>query len=222
MTYLSLEGVIKIFTGIIEEVGRLSDIKKEKDLYTLKVSCKKVLEGTKKGDSIATNGVCLTVTELSDDFYVAEVMVETINSTNFKNLSSGEALNLERALSPSKRLDGHIVQGHVDGVGEIINILKRGHEIVYRIKFDSDNFKYIAEKGSIALDGISLTVSKVSENYFEVSIIPTTIADTNLELKSLGEKINIETDIIGRYVYNFVNAKETSKITKNFLIENGF
>ena len=207
MTYLSLEGVIKIFTGIIEEVGRLSDIKKEKDLYTLKVSCKKVLEGTKKGDSIATNGVCLTVTELSDDFYVAEVMVETINSTNFKNLSSGEALNLERALSPSKRLDGHIVQGHVDGVGEIINILKRGHEI---------------EKGSIALDGISLTVSKVSENYFEVSIIPTTIADTNLELKSLGEKINIETDIIGRYVYNFVNAKETSKITKNFLIENGF
>lgn len=222
MTYLSLEGVIKIFTGIIEEVGRLSDIKKEKDLYTLKVSCKKVLEGTKKGDSIATNGVCLTVTELGDDFYVAEVMVETINSTNFKNLSSGEALNLERALSPSKRLDGHIVQGHVDGVGEIINILKRGHEIVYRIKFDSDNFKYIAEKGSIALDGISLTVSKVSENYFEVSIIPTTIADTNLESKNLGEKINIETDIIGRYVYNFVNAKETSKITKNFLIENGF
>lgn len=222
MTYLSLEGVIKIFTGIIEEVGRLSDIKKEKDLYTLKVSCKKVLEGTKKGDSIATNGVCLTVTELGDEYYKAEVMVETINSTNFKNLSSGEALNLERALSPSKRLDGHIVQGHVDGVGEIINILKRGHEIVYRIKFDSDNFKYIAEKGSIALDGISLTVSKVSENYFEVSIIPTTIADTNLESKNLGEKINIETDIIGRYVYNFVNAKETSKITKNFLIENGF
>ena len=222
MTYLSLEGVIKIFTGIIEEVGRLSDIKKEKDLYTLKVSCKKVLEGTKKGDSIATNGVCLTVTELGDEFYKAEVMVETINSTNFKNLSSGEALNLERALSPSKRLDGHIVQGHVDGVGEIINILKRGHEIVYRIKFDSDNFKYIAEKGSIALDGISLTVSKVGENYFEVSIIPTTIADTNLANKNLGEKINIETDIIGRYVYNFVNAKETSKITKNFLLENGF
>lgn len=221
-TYLSLEGVIEIFTGIIEEIGRLADIKKEKDLYTLKVSCKKVLEGTKKGDSIATNGVCLTVTELGDDFYKAEVMVETINSTNFKTLSGGEALNLERALSPSKRLDGHIVQGHVDGVGEIVNILKRGHEIVYRIKFESDNFKYIAEKGSITLDGISLTVSKVGENYFEVSIIPTTIADTNLAGKNLGEKINIETDIIGRYVYNFVNTKEASKITKNFLLENGF
>lgn len=221
-TYLSLEGVIEIFTGIIEEIGRLADIKKEKDLYTLKISCKKVLEGTKKGDSIATNGVCLTVTELGDDFYKAEVMVETINSTNFKTLSLGEPLNLERALSPSKRLDGHIVQGHVDGVGEIVNILKRGHEIVYRIKFESDNFKYIAEKGSIALDGISLTVSKVGENYFEVSIIPTTIADTNLASKKLGEKINIETDIIGRYVYNFVNTKEASKITKNFLLENGF
>lgn len=221
-TYLSLEGVIEIFTGIIEEIGRLADIKKEKDLYTLKISCKKVLEGTKRGDSIATNGVCLTVTELGDDFYKAEVMVETINSTNFKTLSRGEPLNLERALSPSKRLDGHIVQGHVDGVGEIVNILKRGHEIVYRIKFDSDNFKYIAEKGSIALDGISLTVSKVGENYFEVSIIPTTIADTNLASKNLGEKINIETDIIGRYVYNFVNTKDASKITKNFLLENGF
>lgn len=221
-TYLSLEGVIEIFTGIIEEIGKLADIKKEKDLYTLKISCKKVLEGTKRGDSIATNGVCLTVTELSDDFYKAEVMVETINSTNFKTLSRGEPLNLERALSPSKRLDGHIVQGHVDGVGEIVNILKRGHEIVYRIKFDSDNFKYIAEKGSIALDGISLTVSKVGENYFEVSIIPTTIADTNLANKKVGEKINIETDIIGRYVYNFVNTKEASKITKNFLLENGF
>ena len=221
-TYLSLEGVIEIFTGIIEEIGRLADIKKEKDLYTLKISCKKVLEGTKRGDSIATNGVCLTVTELGNDFYKAEVMVETINSTNFKTLSLGEPLNLERALSPSKRLDGHIVQGHVDGVGEIVNILKRGHEIVYRIKFDSDNFKYIAEKGSIALDGISLTVSKVGENYFEVSIIPTTIADTNLASKKLGEKINIETDIIGRYVYNFVNTKEASKITKNFLLENGF
>lgn len=221
-TYLSLEGVIEIFTGIIEEIGRLADIKKERDLYTLKISCKKVLEGTKRGDSIATNGVCLTVTELGNDFYKAEVMVETINSTNFKTLSLGELLNLERALSPAKRLDGHIVQGHVDGVGEIINILKRGHEIVYRIKFDSDNFKYIAEKGSIALDGISLTVSKIGENYFEVSIIPTTIADTNLASKKLGEKINIETDIIGRYVYNFVNTKEASKITKNFLLENGF
>ena len=213
MTYLSLEGVIKIFTGIIEEIGSLSDIKRESDLYSLRISCSKVLEGTKRGDSIATNGVCLTVTELGQDFYKADVMAETINSTTFKNLKRGEKLNLERALIPSKRLDGHIVQGHVDG---------HGNEIVYRIKFDSDNFKYIAPKGSIALDGISLTVSKVGEKYFEVSIIPTTIRDTNLINKKVGDMINIETDIIGRYVYNFVNAKTESKITKSFLLENGF
>lgn len=222
MTYLSLEGVIKIFTGIIEEIGSLSDIKRESDLYSLRVSCKKVLEGTRMGDSIATNGVCLTVTELGEDFYKADVMVETIKSTTFKNLKRGERLNLERALSPSKRFDGHIVQGHVDGLGEIISILNHGNEIVYRIKFDSDNFKYIAPKGSIALDGISLTVSKVGEKYFEVSIIPTTIRDTNLMNKKVGDMINIETDIIGRYIYNFVNAKSESKITESFLLENGF
>lgn len=214
--------MIKIFTGIIEEIGSLSDIKKEIDLYSLRVSCKKVLEGTKIGDSIATNGVCLTVTELGEDFYKADVMVETIKSTSFKNLKRGEKLNLERALSPAKRLDGHIVQGHVDGLGEIISILNHGNEIVYRIKFDSDNFKYIAPKGSISLDGISLTVSRVGEKYFEVSIIPTTIRDTNLINKKVGDMINIETDIIGRYVYNFVNAKSESKITESFLLKNGF
>jgi riboflavin synthase, alpha subunit len=214
--------VIEIFTGIIEEVGKLSEIKKDRDLYTLKVSCKKVLENIKKGDSIATNGVCLTVTELGDDFYKAEVMVETINSTNFKNLKPLDNLNLERALSPNKRLDGHIVQGHIDGIGEIINILNSGNEIVYKIKFESDNFKYIVQKGSIALDGISLTVSKVYKNYFEVSIIPTTISETNLKYKKIGDKINIETDIIGRYIYSFVNKKNKSKITREFLIENGF
>lgn len=214
--------MIKIFTGIIEEIGSLSDIKKEIDLYSLRVSCKKVLEGTKIGESIATNGVCLTVTELGEDFYKADVMVETIKSTTFKNLKRGEKLNLERALSPAKRLDGHIVQGHVDGLGEIISILNHGNEIVYRIKFDSDNFKYIAPKGSISLDGISLTVSRVGEKYFEVSIIPTTIRDTNLINKKVGDMINIETDIIGRYVYNFVNAKSESKITESFLLENGF
>lgn len=214
--------MIKIFTGIIEEIGKLVDLKRERDLYSLKISCKKVLEGTKIGDSIATNGVCLTVTELADDYYKADVMVETINSTTFKNLKRGESLNLERALSPSKRLDGHIVQGHVDGIGEISSILNRGKEIVYGINFPSDNFKYIAPKGSIALDGISLTVSKLRDNYFEVSIIPTTIRDTNLINKKVGDEINIETDIIGRYVYNFVNTKEESKISKSFLLENGF
>ncbi|CDZ74608.1 riboflavin synthase, alpha subunit [Peptoniphilus sp. ING2-D1G] len=215
--------MIKIFTGIIEEIGILNSIKKENDLYTLEVSAEKVLAGTKHGDSIATNGVCLTVTEIGKDFYRAEVMIETINSTNFKNLKKDEKLNLERALSFSKRLGGHIVQGHVDGVGEITNIINKNREIVYRIKFEGNNFKYIVEKGSIALDGISLTVSKVETNSFEVSIIPTTISETTLSNKKVGEKINIETDIIGRYVYNFLKFEDKKEsITLDFLRKNGF
>jgi len=215
--------LIVIFTGIIEEIGVLNSIKKESDLYTLEVSAKKVLEDTKYGDSIATNGVCLTVTEIGSNFYKAEVMVETINSTNFKDLKKGDKLNLERALSPTKRLDGHIVQGHVDGVGEIINIVNNNREVVYRIKFEGENSKYIVEKGSIALDGISLTVSKVCKDYFEVSIIPTTVLETILSNKKVGEKINIETDIIGRYVYSFLNvSNKKESITLDFLRENGF
>ncbi|MDO5041189.1 MAG: riboflavin synthase [Peptoniphilus sp.] len=212
-----------MFTGIIEEVGVLKSIKKESDLYTLEIVAEKVLEGTKCGDSIATNGVCLTVTELGNNFYKAEVMVETINSTNFESLKKGEKLNLERALCPSSRLDGHIVQGHVDGVGEITNIINNNREVVYRIKFEGDNFKYIVAKGSIALDGISLTVSRVGRNFFEVSIIPTTISETALSSKKVGDRINIETDIIGRYVYSFLDHKDKKQsITLDFLRENGF
>lgn len=214
--------MINIFTGIIEEIGTLNSIKKESDLYTLEVSAKKVLEGTKYGDSIATNGVCLTVTEMGANFYKAEVMLETINSTNFKDLKKGANLNLERALSPSKRLDGHIVQGHIDGVGEITNIINNNREVVYRINFKGENSKYIVEKGSIALDGISLTVSKVEGDNFEVSIIPTTVKETTLARKKVGDKINIETDIIGRYVYSFLNLENKNEITMDFLRENGF
>ncbi|WP_311564432.1 riboflavin synthase [Peptoniphilus duerdenii] len=211
-----------MFTGIIEEQGRLNSIKKERDLYTLNISAKIVLEGTKIGDSIATNGVCLTVTKLGGDYFEAEAMLETINNTTFKELKGGEILNLERALSPTKRLDGHIVQGHVDGVGKIINITHNSNEIVYKISAKEDVLKYVVNKGSIALDGISLTVSKVDRNSLEVSIIPTTIRETNLKDKKLGDSINIETDIIGRYVYKFLNKEEKNSIDLEFLRENGF
>ncbi|WP_276907472.1 riboflavin synthase [Peptoniphilus duerdenii] len=211
-----------MFTGIIEEQGRLNSIRKEKDLYTLNISAKVVLEGTKLGDSIATDGVCLTVTKLGGDYFEAEAMLETINNTTFKELKGGEILNLERALSPTKRLDGHIVQGHVDGVGKIINTTHNSNEIVYKISAEEDVLKYVVNKGSIALDGISLTVSNVDRNSLEVSIIPTTIRETNLKDKKLGDSINIETDIIGRYVYKFLNKEEKSSIDLEFLRENGF
>ncbi|MGI5949456.1 riboflavin synthase [Peptoniphilus sp.] len=211
-----------MFTGIIEELGKLESIKKSKDLYTLNISCHKVLEGTKLGDSIATNGVCLTVTNLGDGFFEAEAMLETINNTTFKELKSKDLLNLERALSPNKRLDGHIVQGHVDGVGKIINIINNNNEIVYKISADEDLLKYVVNKGSVALDGISLTVSDVDKNSLEVSIIPTTIRETNLKDKRVGDLINIETDIIGRYVYKFLNKEEESGISLEFLKNSGF
>ncbi|WP_311561591.1 riboflavin synthase [Peptoniphilus duerdenii] len=211
-----------MFTGIIEEQGRLNSIRKEKDLYTLNISAKVVLEGTKLGDSIATDGVCLTVTKLGGDYFEAEAMLETINNTTFKELKGGEILNLERALSPTKRLDGHIVQGHVDGVGKIINTTHNSNEIVYKISAEEDVLKYVVNKGSIALDGISLTVSNVDRNSLEVSIIPTTIRETNLKDKKLGDSINIETDIIGRYVYKFLNKEEKNSIDLEFLRENGF
>ncbi|WP_348524453.1 riboflavin synthase [Peptoniphilus duerdenii] len=207
---------------MIEEQGRLNSIRKEKDLYTLNISAKVVLEGTKLGDSIATDGVCLTVTKLGGDYFEAEAMLETINNTTFKELKGGEILNLERALSPTKRLDGHIVQGHVDGVGKIINTTHNSNEIVYKISAEDDVLKYVVNKGSIALDGISLTVSKVDRNSLEVSIIPTTIRETNLKDKKLGDSINIETDIIGRYVYKFLNKEEKNSIDLEFLRENGF
>lgn len=193
-------------------------------MYRIKISAKKVLENTNIGDSIATNGVCLTVTEIGSNFYTADIMLETLNSTNFKDLKIGERVNLERALILNKRLDGHIVQGHVDSMGRIINIIKDGNVVVYRISCNSDDLRLIVKKGSIALDGISLTVSNVKEDYFEVSIIPTTIRDTTLAGKKVGDTINIETDIIGKYVDKILNLNKSSKsgIDLKFLIENGF
>lgn len=193
-------------------------------MYRIKISAKKVLENTNIGDSIATNGVCLTVTEIGSNFYTADIMLETLNSTNFKDLKIGERVNLERALILNKRLDGHIVQGHVDSMGRIINIIKDGNVVVYRISCNSDDLRLIVKKGSIALDGISLTVSNVKEDYFEVSIIPTTIRDTTLAGKKAGDTINIETDIIGKYVDKILNLNKSSKsgIDLKFLIENGF
>lgn len=202
-------------------MGTLIDIKKSTDLYVFKVSARKVLENTKIGESIATNGVCLTVTELGDDYFCADVMNESLESTNFKNLKKNSLLNLERALSLDKRLDGHIVQGHVDSVGEIINIKNNGYDISYRIKIPRDELRLVVNKGSIAIDGISLTVSKVESDYFEVSIIPTTIRDTNLYKRKVGDIVNIETDILGKYVERLLN-KNKKKIDMNFLIENGF
>lgn len=185
-----------MFTGIAEELGKVVEFRQNSSTTNVKIACKKVLEDTKLGDSIMTDGVCLTVTELTDSYYKADIMAESLSKTKFDRSLLGKEVNLERALRFSDRLDGHIVQGHVDGVGRLISINKN----VYRFKTSRDISKYIVNKGSIAIDGISLTVSFEQGDIFEVSLIPETLARTNLKNKKVGDLVNLETDIFSRIV----------------------
>lgn len=185
-----------MFTGIAEELGIVKEFKQKSDTVEIKISCQKVLEDTKLGDSIITDGVCLTVTEMTDSYYKADIMNESLKKTKFDRSLLGKEVNLERALRFSDRLDGHIVQGHVDGVGRLISINKN----VYRFKTTRDIGKYIVNKGSIAIDGISLTVSYEQDDIFEVSLIPETLSRTNLKNRRVGDLVNLETDILSRIV----------------------
>ena len=185
-----------MFTGISTELGKVAEFRQKSDHVEVKITCKGVLEDLKLGDSIMTDGVCLTVKEFGSDYYKADLMKESLDKTKFDSAILGKFVNLERALRFSDRLDGHIVQGHVDGVAKLIGINKN----VYRFKTDRKICKYIVNKGSVCIDGISLTVSAESADTFEVSLIPETIANTNFKYKKIGDAINIETDIIGRFV----------------------
>ena len=185
-----------MFTGISTELGKVAEFRQKSDHVEVKITCKCVLEDLKLGDSIMTDGVCLTVKEFGSDYYKADLMKESLDKTKFDSSSLGKFVNLERALRFSDRLDGHIVQGHVDGVAKLIGINKN----VYRFKTDRKICKYIVNKGSVCVDGISLTVSAESADTFEVSLIPETIANTNFKYKKIGDAVNIETDIIGRFV----------------------
>lgn len=185
-----------MFTGISTELGKVAEFRLKSDHVEVKITCKGVLEDLKIGDSIMTDGVCLTVKEFGPDYYKADLMKESLDKTKFDSSFLGKFVNLERALRFSDRLDGHIVQGHIDGVGKLIGINKN----VYRFKTDRRISKYIVNKGSVCIDGISLTVSAESADTFEVSLIPETIANTNFKYKKIGDLVNIETDIIGRFV----------------------
>ena len=222
-----------MFTGIIEEIGSVEGISKRSLSERLRIRCKKVLEGTRIGDSIAVSGVCLTVTSLDDGGFTADVMEETVERSNLRILRAGDPVNLERAMSSDGRFGGHMVAGHVDGVGSIISKKKQEMAVVYRIKPDNPHlFRYIVEKGSVALDGISLTVAAVTDGEFSVSVIPHTIAQTTLKLKSAGDIVNIETDIMGKYVEKAkgenTGSKPSGKLSgdfaegERFLRENGF
>lgn len=209
-----------MFTGLIEELGEVLDISNKGSMVNLKVKAKKVLQDTKIGQSIATNGVCLTATDLSDYYFTADIMITTLNATNLSRLKIGDKVNLERALKPTDRLDGHIVQGHIDGTGYIRDIQKGDNIFIIEISADKEILKYIINKGSIAIDGISLTAAEKLADSFKVSLIPQTIEDTNLKYKSIGDELNLEVDLIGKYVESLLGYKEEKEdlyqLIKNF------
>lgn len=196
-----------MFTGIVEETGFIKSFDGKK----LVIECKNVLDGTKIGDSIAIDGCCQTVTAMSSNTFSADVSSETLRIT--KGFKTGERVNLERALTPQTRMGGHIVQGHVDGTAKYLG------DMTFEVSRDLD--KYIVYKGSITVNGVSLTVSKNQNNTFTVAIIPHTLENTNLKYLKTGDLVNIETDILGRYVEKFLSTQNNS-ITEDFLKENGF
>ena len=191
-----------MFTGIIEEIGT---VKKISLSGSLEIGAKKVLEGTKIGDSIAVNGVCLTVTSLSSSTFTADIMAETVRRSSLGSLSSGSGVNLERAMAADGRFGGHLVSGHIDGTGKIARLQKEENAVWVHISAGKEILALIVEKGSIAIDGISLTVASVSDSEFAVSIIPHTASETTLLSKKAGDIVNLENDIVGKYVQKLLS-----------------
>lgn len=215
-----------MFTGLIEEIGEIKSIEKGVKSARITIKAEEVLFGTKIGDSINTNGVCLTVTEFDKNSFSVDVMAETIRSSNLGKLKSGSPVNLERALRVSDRLGGHIVSGHIDGIGTIVDFYKEDNAIWVSVETTVDILKYIVHKGSITIDGISLTVAYVDENILKVSIIPHTKNETTLLNKNIGDEVNLECDMLAKYVEKLLKygevPKEKKSISMDLLLENGF
>ncbi|MDD6042938.1 MAG: riboflavin synthase [Eubacteriaceae bacterium] len=215
-----------MFTGIVEEIGTIEQVTRGQFSAVLRIGAKKVIQDAKVGDSIAVNGICLTVTELLTDGFTADVMHETLNRSSLSKLTRGSHVNLERAMAADGRFGGHIVAGHVDGTGKIIGIRRDDTAIWYTIQADSEIMRYIVEKGSITIDGISLTVAKVNQGDFSISAIPHTVSQTVLKERREGDLVNLETDIIGKYVEKLLSPQQEqtqqTNITREFLSKYGF
>ncbi len=201
-----------MFTGIVEEVGTLVVREDQSDAAVLQIRADRVLEDVALGDSIAVNGVCLTVTGVADGVWSTDVMAETLRRSSLGSAAAGSPVNLERAVTPDTRLGGHLMQGHVDGVGRILGRTPGEHWEVVRIALPPGLARYVVEKGSIAVDGVSLTVSAVSaadihEPWFEVSLIPTTLRETTLGARAPGEPVNLEVDVIAKYVERLLGSR---------------
>jgi riboflavin synthase len=215
-----------MFTGLIEEIGKIESVISSTKSAKITIKARKVLEGVRLGDSICTNGVCLTVTSFGSDRFTVDVMAETVRRSNLKRLSPGDEVNLERALRLGDRLGGHIVSGHIDGVGTIKNYEQEDNAVWITIAASPELLKYIVQKGSITIDGVSLTVAYIDETVFKVSIIPHTSEMTTLLKKRVGDDVNLECDMIGKYVEKLLGIKEQPPVKKNidlnFLSEHGF
>ena len=215
-----------MFTGIIEEVGVIERIQKGRHSAILHLKAETILEDLKVGDSVAVNGVCLTATQIHAHGFCADVMHETLNRSGLAGLQSGSQVNLERAMAANGRFGGHIVAGHVDGLGQITKVSEDDNAIWYTIQTAPGLMRYIVEKGSIAIDGISLTVAQVWEDSFSISAIPHTVRVTTLYRKGPGDSVNLETDVIGKYVEKLLAPVEaqpkSGSITREFLEKYGF
>lgn len=212
-----------MFTGIIEEIGKIKSIKRGGSAVLITVSAAVVISDVNIGDSIAVNGVCLTVVDFGSDWFSADAMPETLDRSSLGSLRSGSSVNLERAMPVGGRFGGHIVAGHIDGTGRITNIRNDANAIWYTITTDKKVLKYIIEKGSVAIDGISLTVATVDSTSFSVSVIPHTAEKTILTSKNTGDIVNLENDCIGKYVEKLMSAENSdTNITKEYLAKFGF
>lgn len=216
-----------MFTGLVEEVGEVLQVSKGENYSKLSIRAEKILRGMKIGDSIAVNGTCLTVTDYGKDFFSVDIMAETLRMGSLKSLKIKSKVNLERALKLGDRFGGHIVSGHIDGTGKIVDIHDEGISTWIDIEVSQDIMKYIVLKGSVTLDGASLTVAKISNNCFSVSLIPHTKMETVLNYRKIGDKVNIECDIIGKYVEKmFLNQRsiqnKKSDISMDMLSKYGF
>ena len=210
-----------MFTGIVEEVGTIKNV----SLISNEISifCKNILNDIKLGDSIAVNGICLSIKYFEKDFFIADVMPETFRKTNLANAKNKDKINLERALKISDRINGHLVSGHIDDTGILLSKKEEKNAVWLSLKTNKNILKYIVFKGSIALDGVSLTIAYVDKDIFKVSLIPLTYQSTIFKEKKINDKINIECDLIGKYVEKlFPNNKNDSYLNKDFLSKNGF
>lgn len=211
-----------MFTGIVEELGRIQRITRGSTKQSICINCSKVLEDIHIGDSIAVNGVCLTVVDHKKEYFIADVMNETFARSGLGSLSIGSLVNLERAMPANGRFGGHIVSGHIDGTGRIKSIRQDGNAVWFEIAADEKLLEGIVEKGSVAIDGISLTVAAVGSYSFKVSIIPHTLKETVLGFRGIGDIVNLENDVIGKYVKKFVVQSENKGLSREFLLANGF